>query len=129
MVQARPATAGEIPSPNALSFYVARIAAERTWQHVVRNPFGADYADAWLGAVSYSRTYAEPFDRALRIEWEANVAYNFGDQEHFELNFAPVMLRWQSFPWSERVRTTAAFGLGLSYALNRPEVEQEIEGD
>jgi hypothetical protein len=128
-ILAQPVTADEITSPNALTFYAARISAERTWQHVVRNPFGADYADAWLAAASYSRAYAEQFGHALRVEWEANVTYNFGDQDHFELNFAPITLRWQNFPWSERVHTTAAFGVGLSYALNRPEVEQEIEGD
>ncbi len=118
-----------IDSPDALSFYTARISEERTWQHVLRDPFGSDYADAYLIAASYSRAYAERASGALRIEMEANVAYNFGYQDHFELNFAPVTLRWQRFPWSEHVRTAAAFGVGLSYALSRPEVEQQIEGD
>jgi hypothetical protein len=125
----QPVVADQITSPNALTVYAARISAEATWQHVVRNPFAADYADAWLAAASYSRVYAERFGHAVSVEWEANVTYNFGDQDHFELNFAPITLRWQAFPWSERVHTTAAFGVGLSYALNRPEVEQEIEGD
>ena len=128
-IQAQTAIADEIASPNALTAYAARISAEGTWQHVVRDPFGANYADAWLVAASYSRAYTEQIDHALRIEWEANVTYNFGDQDHFELNFAPITLRWQTFPWSARIHTTAAFGLGLSYAMNRPEVEQEIEGD
>jgi hypothetical protein len=128
-LQMQPAMADEAFSPNALTFYAARISEERTWQHVLKDPFDAEYADAWLVAASYSRAYAEQFDHALRIEWEANVAWNFGDQDHFEVNFAPITLRWQRFPWSEHVRTTAAFGVGLSYALGRPEVEQAIEGD
>lgn len=116
-------------SRDALTLYAARISKEATWQHVLRDPFGADYADAYLVAGAWSRAYAERLEGALRIEMEANVAYNFGDQDHFELNFAPVTLSWQRFPWGERVRTTAAFGLGLSYALTRPEVERQIEGD
>jgi hypothetical protein len=125
--------AAEPAPPAALTFYAARISEERTWQHVLRNPFGASYADAYLVAGAYSRAYPESFGEffggALRAEWEANLAYNFGDQDHLELNFAPVSLRWQRFPWSERLHTTAAFGVGLSYALRFPELENRLEGD
>jgi hypothetical protein len=47
---------------------------------------------------------------ALRLEYEVNATYNFGEQNHWELNVAPIALRWQRFPWSELVHTTAAFG-------------------
>jgi hypothetical protein len=40
----------------------------------------------------------------------------------------PVVARWTRFPWSERVRSSVAFGLGLSYATELPEVEVELEG-
>ena len=113
----------------ALTIYAARISEARTWQHVLKDPFGADYADAYLVAGSYARTYDESSGGGLRTEWEVNLAYNFGDQDHFELNVAPVSLRWQRFPWSEHVRTSAAFGLGLSYAFSFPELENAIEGD
>jgi len=36
--------------------------------------------------------------------------------------------RWQRFPWDHRLETSAALGLGLSYATEVPEVEVEIEG-
>jgi hypothetical protein len=36
---------------------------------------------------------------------------------------------WRRLPWDEHLATTAAFGLGLSYAGEPPEVEVEIEGD
>jgi hypothetical protein len=117
------------PAPNALTFYAARISEARTWQHVLKDPFGASYADAYLVAGSYARTYDESSGSAWRTEWEVNLAYNFGDQDHFELNVAPVSFRWQRFPWSERMNTTAAFGLGLSYAFSFPELENTIEGD
>ncbi len=116
-------------SPDALTFYAARVSAERTWQHVLRDPFGSAFADAYLVAGSYSHAWREFFDGALRAEWELNLAYNFGDQDHFELNVAPVGFRWQRFPWSEHLHTSAAFGIGLSYAFGFPNVENELEGD
>lgn len=41
----------------------------------------------------------------------------------------PVVARWRRFPWSERLATTAAFGLGLSYATELPIMERTLEGD
>ena len=124
-----PLLAEEPITPDALTFYAARVSAERTWQHVLRDPLGGDFADAYLVAGSYSHAWREFFGGALRAEWEVNVAYNFGDQDHFEVNVAPLGFRWQRFPWSERLHTTAAFGIGLSYALGFPDVENELEGD
>jgi hypothetical protein len=121
--------AGGVARPNAVTWYAARISEERTWQHVLRNPFGADYADAYLAAGSFARAWSEEFDGGLRVESEINVAYNFGGQDHWEFNVAPIQLRWQRFPWSDRLRTTVAFGLGASYATELPEVEIAIEGD
>ena len=129
LVCAASVRASEIPRRDALTVYAARISAERTWQHVLRNPFGGNYADAYLVAGSFSRAYDESFGGALRAEWEANLAYNFGDQDHLELNLAPIALRWQRFPWSKSLHTTAAFGIGLSYAFGFPEVENSLEGD
>jgi hypothetical protein len=123
------ARAGEDAPPLALTFYAARISEEATWQHVLSDPFGSDYADAYLVAGFVAREYARRFDGALRVEMEGNVAYNFGDQRHLEFNAAPIVLRWTRFPWSNRLATSAAFGLGLSYATETPEMELAIEGD
>jgi hypothetical protein len=120
----------EPPSTSgALTVYAARFSSEPTWQHVLRNPFGASYADAYLLAASYSRPYTRGSGGPLSWEWEGNLAYNFGDQDHFELNLAPAAIRWHRFPWSERVNTTAGMGVGLSYAFGFPDLENEIEGD
>jgi phytoene dehydrogenase-like protein len=127
---AKPAMSNEEPADRwAVTLYVAQISSERTWQKVIRNPFAADYADAYLVAAGFSRPYAHLRDDALRLEMEGNVAWNFGDQHHLEFNIAPVTARWRRFPWDHRLATSAAFGLGLSYATERPEVEVEIEGD
>jgi hypothetical protein len=124
---ARPAD--EPARPLVLSVYTARISEEATWQRVLGDPFGSEYADAYLVAASLSREYARRKGGALRVEFEGNVAYHFGDQRHLELNVAPIVLRWTRFPWSHRVETSAAFGIGLSYATQRPEVEVAIESD
>jgi hypothetical protein len=121
--------AGAASGPWLLAAYAARISSEVGWEDVLSNPIGADYVDAWLVAAALVRPYASYRDDALRLEAEAQVAYNFGDQHHWEFNLVPVVARWQRFPWSESVATSAAFGLGLSYASEVPEVEVAIEGD
>jgi hypothetical protein len=77
----------------------------------------------------YRAPYREVFNDAMRLEMEVNVAYNFGEQHHWELNAAPLFVRWQRFPWDAQLATSAAFGLGLSYAAEVPELEVELEGE
>lgn len=113
----------------AFTLYAARISAERTWQHVLKDPIGGEFTDTYLLAAAYSRGWREYRDGAWRSEWEVNVAYNFGEQDHLEVNVAPYGLRWQRFPWSERLHTTVGFVVGLSYALSFPELENRLEGD
>lgn len=111
------------------AFYAAKISNEATWQHVVKDPFGASYIDTYVVAGALARPYASLLkDNALRLEAEAQLAYNFGDQDHWEMNVMPVVARWERFPWSARVNTSVAFGLGLSYATELPEVEVQLEG-
>jgi hypothetical protein len=124
-----PASAEEIANPNAFTFYAGRISAEPTWHDVLLKPWSSDYAESNLVTAAYSRAYRESHDGALRTEFEINATYNFGDQNHWELNVAPISLRWHRFPWSERVRTSVAFGVGLSYAFEFPTVEYELEND
>lgn len=124
-----PASGDEIASPNALTFYAGRISAEETWHDVLLKPYSSNYTDTYLVTAAYSRAYRESRAGALRTEFEINATYNFGDQNHWELNVAPISLRWDRFPWSERVRTDLAFGVGLSYAFEFPHVENELEND
>jgi hypothetical protein len=113
----------------AATVYGARISSETGWEDILLNPFGAQYVDAFLIVGALSRSYASYQDGALVLDAEGQVAWNFGDQHHWEFNVAPVVARWQRFPWSRRVDTSVAFGLGLSYATEVPEVEVEIEGE
>ena len=113
----------------AATLYGARISSAVGWEDMLLNPVGAKYVDAFLVAAALSRQYASYRDGALALEAEGQVAYNFGDQDHWEINLVPVVVRWRQFPWSHRMNSSAAFGLGLSYAMEMPEVEVEIEGE
>jgi hypothetical protein len=117
------------PDAWAATVYGARISSETGWEDIILDPIGADFVDAYLVAGALSRPYAAYRDGALSLEAEGQVVYNFGDQDHWEFNAVPIVVRWHKFPWSHRVATSAAFGLGLSYATELPEVEVEIEGE
>ena len=117
------------PDAWAATVYGARISSETGWEDIILDPIGADFVDAYLVAGAISRPYAFYRDGALSLEAEGQVVYNFGDQDHWEFNVVPIVVRWHKFPWSHRVETSAAFGLGLSYATELPEVEVEIEGE
>lgn len=123
------ASANGIATPNTFTFYTGRISSQATWHDVLLKPWRDDYTDTYIATVAFTRAYAERLDGALRLEYELNATYNFGEQNHWEANVAPLTLRWQRFPWNDRVRTTVAFGLGFSYAFEFPRVEYELEND
>ena len=108
-----------------MTFYAAQISGEPTWQKLITEP-GGRFVNAWLIAAALAVPWKSR--AAWLLEAEGQIVYNFGDQEHWEINVAPIVARWQRFPWSERLATSAAFGLGLSYATEVPEVEIELEG-
>ena len=126
---AAPVPAAEIASPNAFTFYTGRISSEDTWHDVLLKPYSKNYTNEYLFAGSFTHAYAEHYDGALRIEYELNAAYHFGEQSYWELNVAPIELRWMRFPWSNLMNTSVAFGLGFSYDFKYPEVEYQLEND
>jgi hypothetical protein len=115
------------PEDSALTAYAGRITTVNAWHDIVTEPTQVRFADAYLAALALSYTLARYRDDALTVETEGQAVYNFGDQSHWEFN-ALMASRWHRFPWDERLATTAAFGLGLSYATEIPEVEVELEG-
>jgi hypothetical protein len=122
----------EIPAesnPWTATLYGARLSSERGWEDILLTPVGVKFVDSYLVAAALSRPYAHYRNGALALEGEGQVAYNFGEQDHWEFNVVPIVLRWQRFPWSYRVESSAAFGLGLSYATEVPEVEVELESE
>jgi hypothetical protein len=109
--------------------YGARISTQPGWEDNIIDAWDTEFADSYLVTVALSRQYAERKEGALAIEAEGQVVKHFHDQSHWEFNALPIVLRWKRFPWSQRVSTSAAFGIGLSYATELPPVEVELEGE
>ena len=122
-----PCSAGAEPEDPALTAYVGRITTVNAWHDIVTEPTEVRFADAYLAALALSYTLARHRDDALTVETEGQAVYNFGDQSHWEFN-ALMASRWHRFPCDARLATTVAFGLGLSYATEVPEVEVALEG-
>ncbi len=114
------------PTDWALTGYVGRITTVNAWHDIVTEPKQLEFADAYLATLALSHTLARYRHNALRIETEGQIVYNFGDQSHWEFN-GLLASRWHRFPWNESLATTSAFGLGLSYATEVPEIEVALE--
>jgi hypothetical protein len=123
--EAAPATFTE----PAATFYVAKMSSAPGWEDVMFDPIGSGYVGTYLAAGALSAKYAELRKGAWRIEAEGQVVRYFGDQDHWELNAVPVIARWQRFPWSRRLAMSAAFGIGVSYATELPQIEVQLEGE
>jgi len=122
------AAAGASENGWAATLYVAEISSEDGWEDVFFNPLFSSYVDDHLFVAALSKRYALLRDGALQLEAEGQVAYVCSDQHYWQLNAAPIVMRWQQFPWNHKVATSAAFGLGLSYATELPELEVQLEG-
>jgi len=121
------APAAETGDRGAWTLYAGRMSGERAWEDIVSGPTNVKWTEnTYLVVGAYARRLPWTLG-GFDWEWEGQVARYFGDQDHWEFN-SPVIARWTRFPWRERVATSAAFGLGLSYASELPPVEVELEG-
>jgi hypothetical protein len=112
----------------ATTFYVAKFSGEAGWEDVMVNPAFSKYVDSYVAVAALSKAYAKAFDGRLEIEWEGQVGYDFGHQTYWEFNIVPVMGRWR-FRGVDSYNTSLAFGLGLSFTSDLPEIEVELEGE
>jgi hypothetical protein len=109
--------------------YGARISTQPGWEDIITDAHGTEFVDSYLATVAVSRQYAAYKGGALAVEAEGQVVYHFHDQTLWEFNAVPIVLRWRRFPWSEKFNSSAAFGLGLSYATEVPPIEVALEGE
>jgi hypothetical protein len=107
----------------ALTLFAGRMTDNR-WHEIAR--FDVRFRDAYLAGLGGSRRVGDLFD-SIDIELEAQAVRHFRGQSHWEVNGA-VVGRWARFPWTERLPTSLAFGIGPSYATETPPEEVAREG-
>ena len=74
----------------------------------------------WVAALSRK---VGSLGRHVDVEVEGQIGKHSGSiQHHWEVN-ALGALRWKTFPWNNYLNTSAAAGLGLSYATEDPQFE------
>lgn len=119
------ASASADEKDRAVTVYFGRMTDAHSWHDIFLNPGEVGFKDANLFAGAFSYTFARYLDDALNFEIEGQAVRYFGDQDNWEFN-VPVVIRWKRFPWESTVATTAAFGIGPSYATEIPPVEVEL---
>lgn len=85
-------------------------------------PGSVEFIDAGAVALAAGRRVGTVWDDRIALEVEGVVARHVGDQDHWELAAAPVA-RWQPFPWDDTVDTSLSWGIGLSWASEKPATE------
>ena len=89
--------------------------------------FRANWEDSYLLAVALSRRFYT-FRDLLDFELEGQIVKHFEDQDHWEFN-GLLVSRWLPLPWDKYIDTSLAFGAGLSYATETPEIEAKNHSD
>ena len=100
---------------------------ENDWTAIVGDPGGVAFAPSNLAGLAVARRLGA-WPGALQWEIEGQIVRHWRGQDNWEIN-APLVARWSDFPWRETVETGVAFGLGLSLALGRPDMEHALSGD
>lgn len=106
----------------ALTVYAGRL-TDGDWQESF-GP-GTEFIDSDLVVAALSRTLARSPDGARGYELEGQIAKHSGLQDHWEYNLLGAV-RWHRLPWRDTVNSTAAVGLGVSYASAVPRAEATI---
>jgi len=106
----------------ALTVYAGRL-TNGDWQESFG--FGTHFIDSDLVVGALSRTLSRSADLSRSYEVEGQIAKHSGIQDNWEYNLLGAV-RWHHLPWSEKLKSTAAIGLGVSYASEVPRAEATI---
>ena len=109
-----------------LSVYGGQL-TDGDWQDSITGQ--ADFVDSSLLMATVSKTLLRSKDRWWSMELEGGAGRHFGDQKHWEFILPVVSGRCHFFPDNTVLDTSAAFGLGTSYATEVPDQEVENQGE
>jgi len=110
----------------ALNVYAGWMTSNN-WDDFIHYSDGVDFKDSHMITVALARRIGTYGDKAS-FEIEGQIVKHFNLQNHWELN-ALVAARWEAFGWDHVLDTSMAFGLGPSYATDKPEIEIINDGD
>ena len=85
------------------------------------------FEQSYLLALALSKKVASN-EKTIDLEIEGQVVKHDGDQDHWEFNGLGAA-RWLPFVWDRFVDTSFAAGTGLSYATEKPKLEERRRGD
>ena len=108
----------------ALTVYGGRVTEDKWFESL--SPC-VKFADAYILVAAFSRTVKSYSAGSYTLEVEGQVARHFGEQDHMEFNL-PVVVRRHGFLSGYTLASSAAFGLGPSWATEEPAVEAELSG-
>jgi hypothetical protein len=107
---------------SALTLYGGRL-GDGDWQESF-GP-GTHFIDSDLLVAAYGKTLSRSADQGRSYEVEGQIAKHSGIQNHWEYNLLGAV-RWHRLPWSRYLKSSAAAGLGVSYASSLPVAEATI---
>ncbi len=107
---------------SAITLYGGRL-SDGDWQESF-GP-GTHFIDSDLLVAAYGRTLSRSADQTRSYEVEGQIAKHSGIQNHWEYNLLGAV-RWHRLPWSHILKSSAAAGLGVSYASSLPIAEATI---
>ena len=111
--------------PYALSVYTGQMTSNNFEDFFTEE--AVNFKDSYLLAISLARNLGHWKDK-LSYEVEGQLVKHFNRQKHWEFNLLGI-LRWEKFFWDDWLETSAAFGLGPSYATEKPEIEIENDSE
>lgn len=110
----------------ALNLYGAKLTSNN-FEDFFSDPDRLDFVDSQLFVLSLAKRLGS-YRQRLNYEVEGQLVKHDGIQQHWEFN-ALGALRWEPFWWDRYLETSAAFGLGPSFATEKPKAEVRNEGD
>lgn len=109
----------------AFNLYLGQMTSNH-WDDFFRGQ-EVDSEDSYLLAATLARRIGG-YKKLLSYEVEGQLVKHFSQQDHWEFNALGV-LRWEPFWWDKWLETSAAFGLGPSYATQKPPIEIDNDND
>ncbi len=123
---AAPAARATGPDGPWSAFVFAGRMTENHAHEILFQPGIVEWSPVGLVGIGAARRFASW--RAFEFEIEGQIVKHFDQQTTWELD-VPLVARWTRFPWNDRVKSSFAVGLGLSWAENLPEWEVVKEKD